>query len=168
VSNTSLLDAVRVVKENERNASQSYAHAAESIRHQMGKHLFTQLSEFEKFHLERLTALEQSLEESGKFINYEGKEFPLPPVFEIKAAEEPNQKSIMTIISEAIELEKQAEKAYADLAKQVDDSQGKKMFIRLAKEEKVHEQILLEAFWTMTELRIWRWSRPEVWPDLPV
>jgi rubrerythrin len=166
VSNPSLLDAVRVVKENERIASNSYANAADKINHQMGKELFRQLSEFEKFHLERLTALEKSLEESGDFINYEGKEFPLPPVFDIKAAKEPDKKSIMTIISEAIELEQQAEKAYSNLAKQTIDPRGKKMFITLAEEESIHERILLGAYWTMNELRIWKWSRPLLVTDL--
>ena len=99
MSTPNLLDAIRVVKENEMRASESYGDAAKKIRHPIGKNLFEQLSEFEQFHYERLTALEKSLEQKGGFINYEGKEFPLPPIFEIKAAEEPNTKSIMTIIS---------------------------------------------------------------------
>jgi rubrerythrin len=159
---TSLLDAVRVVKENERIAALSYASAAEKIKHHFGKELFTQLSEFEKYHLERLTALEKSLEASGDFINYEGKEFPLPPVFDVKAAREPDKKSIMTIISEAIELEQQAEKAYVSLAIDTIDPRGKKMFVTLAEEESIHERILLGAYWTMNELRIWKWTRPLV------
>ena len=70
-----LLDAIRVVKENERIASDRYADAAKKLG-QVGKELFMQLSEFEQFHYERVSALEKSLEESGDFINYEGKEFP--------------------------------------------------------------------------------------------
>jgi rubrerythrin len=168
MSNTSLLDAVRVVKENERIASQNYASAAEQVSHRLGKGLFTQLSEFEQFHLERLTALEKSLVESGDFIDYQGREFPLPPVFEIQAAREPNQKSIMTIISQAIELEQQAQKAYTDLAHQSIDPRGKKMFVRLAEEESIHQRILLEAYWTMNEMGIWKWSRPPVVSEIPV
>jgi rubrerythrin len=159
VSTTNLLDAIRVVKENERIASQSYADAAKTIRHQMGKELFTQLSEFEKYHYERLTNLEKSLKEEGNFISYEGKEFPLPPTFEIKAAQEPNQKSVMKIISEAIDLEKQAEKAYIDLAAQLIDPQGHRMFIRLSEEEHNHYRILTEASWSLNDLGVWKWSR---------
>jgi len=44
----------------------------------LGKDLFIQLSAFEQFHYEKLTALEKSLEESGKFIHYEGKALILP------------------------------------------------------------------------------------------
>jgi rubrerythrin len=166
VSNTSLLDAVRVVKENERIAAESYARAAETIRHRMGRELFAELTRFEQYHLERLTALEASLVSSGEFIDYQGRDFPLPPVFDIKASQEPNQKSMMTIISEAVELENQAQKAYAGLAQQLDDSHGKKMFLRLAEEESIHHRILLEAYWSMNELGAWKWTRPVIFSNL--
>ena len=159
MSTPSLLDAVRVVKENERIASASYADAARKMSDSMGKQLFQQLSEFERFHYEQLTALETSLVEKGDFINYEGKEFPTPPLFEIKAAQEPDKKSVMTIISEAIDLEKQTEKAYADLAAQTTDPQGYKMFSRLSEEEHKHYRILSDAYWTLNNLGTWTWSR---------
>ena len=95
-----LLDAIRVVKENERIATETYANAAKRIPATCK--LFEQLSEFEKFHYERLTALEKSLEEKGGFIDYEGKKFVLPPRLEVKFAEVPDQQSIMQVISEAI------------------------------------------------------------------
>ena len=151
-----LLDAIRVVKENERIASEKYANAAQILA-KVGKELFMQLSEFEKFHYERITALEKSLMEKGDYINYEGKEFPLPPIFEIKAAEEPNKKSIMQVITEAMELEKQAEKAYADLAAQITDEQGHKMFIRLSEEEHNHFRILTKAYWSLNDTGVWKW-----------
>jgi rubrerythrin len=160
VSTTSLLDAVRVVKENERIATKSYAEAAKIISNPIGKELFCQLSEFEKFHLKQLIALEKSLQEKGDFINYEGKVFPLPPKFEIKAAQEPNQKSVMGIITEAMELEKQAEKSYADLAAQLaDNSQGHRMFLRLSEEEHNHYRILTEAYWSLNDRGVWKWKR---------
>jgi rubrerythrin len=149
-----------VVKENERIASATYADAAQKISNPMGKKLFEQLSEFEKFHYAQLIALEKSLTESGDFINYQGKEFPLPPVFEIKAAQELNRKSVMQIISEAIDLEQQAEKAYANLAETTTNQQGHAMFSRLAEEEHNHYRILIEAYWTLNNLGVWKWSPP--------
>ena len=159
MSTTNLLDAIRVVKENERIASESYADAAEIIGNPLGKELFKKLSEFEKFHYERITALEKSLVEKGDYINYEGKEFPLPPVFDIKAAKEPNQKSVMKIISEARDLEKVAEKAYADLAAQIVDPQGHEMFSRLSEEEHIHYRILTEAYWSLNNSGVWKLPR---------
>lgn len=155
----SLLDAVRVVKENERIAAASYADAAQKIGNSLGKQLFMQLSEFESFHYEQLSALETSLMESGDYIDYQGKEFPIPPTFEIKAAQEPDTKSVMTVITEAMELEKQAEKAYADLASKTTHPQGFLMFTRLSEEEHNHYRILSDAYWTLNNLGTWKWTR---------
>jgi rubrerythrin len=160
VSTTSLLDAIRVVKENERVASKSYAEAAKKIRNPIGYELFCQLSDFEKYHLKQLISLEKSLQEKGNFIKYEGKVFPLPPKFKIEAAQDPDQKSVMRIITEAMELEKLAEKAYADLAAQLsDNSQGYRMFLRLSEEEHNHYRILTEAYWSLNDRGVWKWKR---------
>lgn len=156
----SLLDAIRVAKDNERIASESYRDAAQEIQHSVGKQLFLELSDFEQFHLEKLTALERSLIETGKFIDYEGKEFPLPPLFEVKAAVEPAKKSLMTIITQAIGLEETAKKTYADLAEEIDDPQGKEMFKKLSSEEYNHYRILVEAYWTVSNFGVWKWVRP--------
>jgi rubrerythrin len=154
-----LLDAVRIVKENEKLAMESYANASKKIN-PLGKALFEQLSEFEKYHYERLTALEKSLEESGQFINYVGKEFILPPRLEIKFVDEPGRKSIMEIITEARKVETTAEKAYANLAAQLDDPQGHAMFVRLSEEEHKHYEILTDAFWSLNQTASWTYTRP--------
>jgi rubrerythrin len=154
-----LLDAIRVVKENERLASETYANAAKKIN-TMGRELFERLSEFEKYHYDRLTALEKSLQDSGQFINYEGKALILPPKLEIKFAEEPEHKSLMEIISEAKKLEKQAEKAYGDLAAQLEDPQGHDMFVKLSEEEHKHYLILSDAFWSLNQTAEWKYSSP--------
>ncbi len=156
MNNPNLLDAIRVAKENERIASERYADAANMLG-QVGKELFMQLSEFEKYHYERITALEKSLEEKGDFIKYEGKAFPLPPIFEIKAAEEPNKKSTMQVITEALELEEQMERAYAKLAAQITDPQGHNIFIRLSEEEHNHYRILTRAYKSLKDTGVWKW-----------
>ena len=151
-----LLDAIRVVKGNERIASERYADASKTLG-QVGKELFLQLSEFEKYHYKRITALEKSLVENGDYINYEGKEFPLPPIFEVKAAQEPNKKSTMQVITEAMELEIQAERAYANLAAQITDPQGHNMFARLSEEEHNHYLILTTAYKSLKDTGVWKW-----------
>jgi rubrerythrin len=156
-----LLDAIRIAKENERLASESYANAAQRIN-SLGKKLFEQLSEFEKFHYDQLTALEKSLQEKGVFINYKGKEFILPPILEIKFTDELDHKSLLDIMDEAMKVEKQAENAYADLAAQLTDPLGQKMFIRLSQEEQNHYKILGRAFWSLNQTGVWKWSRPDV------
>jgi rubrerythrin len=159
VTTTNLLDAIHVVMENERIASERYAEAASKIQNPMGRILFTELSAFEKHHLLQLTHLEKSIIDSGNFISYNGKAFPLPPKFDVKAAEETDRKSVMRIITEAIELEKTAEKAYTELAHQVRDPYGHRMFLRLSEEEHNHYRILSEAYWTLNDLGVWKWTR---------
>jgi rubrerythrin len=160
MTTSNLLDAIRVVKENERIASEKYAQAARNLVNPIARQLFGQLSEFEKFHLEKLTALEKSLQETGNYIHYEGKEFPLPPIFEIKAALEPDKKSAMQIITEAKDLEKQAEKTYASLAAECPDQQGQDMFNKLSNEERNHFRLLTEAYWSLNNSGEWKWTRP--------
>ena len=161
MSTPSLLDALRVVIENERIASSSYAEAAQMINNSSGKILFENLAEFENYHYEQFSALEKSLVDKGAYVDYEGKEFPSPPIFEIKAAQEPNLKSVMKIIAEAMELEKEAEREYADLALQTEDPQGFEMFRKLSAEENIHWRILLDAYWTLTNLGTWTWTSPK-------
>lgn len=121
--------------------------------------MFEQLAAFENHHYQILTALETSLKESGEYVDYEGTEIPLPPIFTIKAAEEPNSKSVMKIITEAMELEKVAEETYADLALQCDEPKGYETFSKLSEEEHKHYQILRDAYWTLNNLGTWTWSQ---------
>lgn len=110
--------------------------------------------------MEKLTCLERSLQESGSYIRYEGKPFPLPPVFEIKAAEEPDKKSAMQVISEARQLERQAEKVYSSLVAECSDQQGRDMFQKLADEEHLHYKILSDAYRSLNNTGKWSWTRP--------
>ena len=122
--------------------------------------LFEELSKFEAYHYEQLTALEKSLAASGEFIHYKGREFPQPPVLEVKAAKDPNSKSEMAIISQAIDLEKEAEKAYADLASSTTDQRGHDMFTQLSEEEHKHFRLLTDAYWTLSNFGEWKYIRP--------
>ena len=157
---STFMDAIHVAKENERIASDNYARAAQNLVNPLARELFVQLSGFETYHLEMLTALEKSLQDSGEFIQYEGKEFPRPPVFDIKAAAEPDKKSAMQVMTEAKALEKEMEKAYTSLAEQAPAGVGKDMFTRLSGEEHQHYVILSEAWWSMNDTGKWKWTVP--------
>jgi rubrerythrin len=160
MTSTNLVEAIGVVKENEWTASEFYGDAAEKTGSEIGRELFNQLREFELFHYAHLTALEKSLKEGGNFTYYEGREFPLPPAIAPTADAEPEHQTVINIITRARELEKQAEKAYADLAGQIADPQGHAMFIRLAGEEARHYKILTEAYWNLSNFKTWKWPGP--------
>jgi rubrerythrin len=157
IKTTSLLDSVHVVKENEKKAAEFYADAAEKAGSTAGRELFGELAKFENYHYHWLTVLEKSLNEKGITISYEGREFSLPPVLEPQAAEEPRHRTVLDIISRALELERQAEKAYSDLAAGITDPQGRAMFKKLSAEEHNHFRILQEASWGLENGKAWRW-----------
>lgn len=119
-----LADAIRIAKENEKTAADFYANAAKTSRNSMAKKLFDQLTEFEKIHYERLTALEKSLSQKGVFISYAGTDFTLPPNLVIRMPELPDRPSVMKIITEAADLETRAENGYNALAEQTTDFRG--------------------------------------------
>jgi len=150
-----LLDAVRIVKGNERIAADFYATEAKKFTTAINV-LFEQLSSFEEFHFKKLTELEASLEKNGDFIHYTGREFILPPKFELTAT--PGLKSMIQVILEAMKLEKKAETAYADLAAQIDDEQGHQMFVMLAEEEHKHYWILEKASTSLNQTGVWKWE----------
>jgi rubrerythrin len=158
MSTTNLLEAVRIVKENERFSEEFYDQATKETGSQLGKDLFQQLCQFEKFHYDRLAELEKSLMEKNDYIKYEGREFPMPPKLGPEPVEEPHHQTVINIIDKALELEKKSEKAYSDLAAEIPDQQGHAMFRRLAEEEHNHYRILTEAYWTLSNLKVWKWS----------
>ena len=160
MSKPDLVDSIRVVKENERIAQEHYADAARIIQNPRGKQLFEQLSEWENYHYGLLTDLEKSLKEKGNFIKYWGKEFSLPSTLEIRVAAEPEHQSLIKIISDAMMLERQAEEAYSDLAITTTDPMGHELFTRLSEDEHIHYRILSAAFWTLTNLGVWKWPYP--------
>ncbi len=154
---TSLLDSVRVAKDNEKKSAEFYADAAEKCVSTSGRELFGELVKFENYHYHWLTVLEKSLKEKGNAITYEGREFSLPPLLEPQAAEEPRHQTVLDIISRAMELERQTEKAYADLAAEITDPQGRAMFKKLSAEEHNHFRILQEASSGLENTKAWRW-----------
>jgi rubrerythrin len=67
----------------------------------------------------------------------------------------------LDIMDGAMKTEMVAEKAYADLAAQLTDPQGHKMFLKLSQEEHKHYEILGEAFWSLNQTGVWKWSRDD-------
>ena len=151
----SLMDGIRLAKENEKTAADFYAKAATTAGNSRARKLFEQLTEFEQIHYDRLTALETSLIDKGAFIHYGGTEFVMPPDLAIRMPELPDQVSIMKIINEAVDLETRAESSYNKLAAMTTDKEGHDMFARLAEEEHKHFLILKEVFWTLNNLGEW-------------
>ena len=153
------LTAICIVKENIWRAAESYAIAA--IKNNvLGRNLFKQLSEFEKYHYDRFSALVNSLQKKYHFINFEGTEFVLPSFLERNIVKEPAHKSLMQIISDAMEVERQTKKVLAEIGTQITGSQGQRLFIELSEEEHKYYNGLSEAFSSLNQSGVWEWSPP--------
>jgi rubrerythrin len=151
-----LMDALRIAKDNEKAAADLYARSSKSAGNASVRKLFDQLANFEQVHYAQLTELEKSLMDKGAFINYDGTEFVVPPDLVIKVPELADHVSTMTVISKAADLETQAESAYHKLALLTTDEVGYRMFNRLADEEHKHYLTLKEVYWTLNNLGEWK------------
>jgi rubrerythrin len=150
-----LLDAIRVGMRTEQEAVAVYTDAAQKAGSHIGRGLFEQLAEFERGHYRKLAALEQSLRDQGAFVDYEGQDLGALVPAEARSFKEPNRTSLMGIITAALEFERQAEKRYTVLAKQVTDPAGRAMFERLAEEERGHYRVLRDAYWNLNNHGVW-------------
>jgi rubrerythrin len=99
--------------------------------------------------------LEESLRDERAFIEYEGRELDLPTPGEVKPFEEPDENSAMAIITMAMDIEREAEKRYTQLATQTKDADGRSMLERLAEEEHNHYLIFSDAYWSLNDRGVW-------------
>jgi len=156
-----LLDAIRMAIEAEEKAAVFYDEAARKTENPLGRRLFEQLSEFEKYHQIKLSALEESLCKDGACIIYEGRDLSYPGSDEVEKIKEADKMSAIGIITMAIEIKEKAEERYLALAKQTADPTGQAMFKRLAEEERANHRILSEAYWNLNNRGVWAWAGPE-------
>jgi len=157
IRDLSLLDGIQLAKEAEQKAGAFYADAATKTKNPLGKKLFEQLAEFEGNHFRALVAMETFLRDKGTFAGYEGKEQPFPKPSEVSGIEEPNKMSALEIITQAIEIEREAEKKYFTLADQTNDPTVHSLFLKLAEEEHNHYRILRDAYWNLNNRGVWEW-----------
>ena len=62
------------------------------------------------------------------------------------------------VLSKAIENEKIAGERYQALAEQTVDPRGRAMFQDLANEERMHQRILEDEFFSLSNQGVWGWS----------
>jgi rubrerythrin len=153
--NLSLFDALHIAKEAEQKTAEFYADAAEKTTNPWGKRLFKELTEFERYHYQKLTDLEESLRQKGSYIHYEGRKPSISAVSEKIDNKDENPKSALDILALSMEIELEAEKRYKNLHQLTNDPEGKDMFKTLAAEEALHYKYVSNAYWSLSERGIW-------------
>ncbi|MBN1937352.1 MAG: hypothetical protein JW934_22030 [Anaerolineae bacterium] len=165
VQNLTLVDAIQIAMEAEKQAIALYSDAAEKTASIIVQKLFVNLAAFEQHHYDKLAELVASLQKKNKFIVYEGYPLPIQAQSEIGVSPEAmnvlqaKKVSMMDVITLAQNAERGAWQKYEDLAERTSDSDGKAMFRQLAKEEQGHLRMLTEVYWNLNDRGVWSWSR---------
>lgn len=158
-----LEEALDIAMDAELKAQAFYAQAAVEIQEPQGRDLLGRLAAFEQYHYQKLADLARSLKRDGTFIVYETRAVeqfaPTLVSGEAAGAQFAELKDTAGILSKAIESEKIAGERYRLLAEETDDPNGQDMFRNLANEERIHQRILEDEFFSISNQGAWGWSR---------
>lgn len=134
-----------------------YQKAAEKAQSQAGKRFFAEMAEFEQHHFEHIKSTIYSRNTKAKLqlyvpISMEGSIKP-----EVSGEFEPNKDEIIDVLIIAIKAEKDAKARYLKISKMFSDKESKQIFLNLAEEERLHQNLLEQQFYQMSNkgLIIW-------------
>jgi rubrerythrin len=157
-----LEEALDIAMDAELKAQAFYAQAAIEVQDPNGQDLLGRLAAFEHHHYQKLAELARSLYETGEFIEYETQTLeqflPLTVSGEAASTEFAELKDTASILTKAIGNEKIAGERYRALAEETDDPRGKDMFGKLSHEEQIHERILEDEFYSLSNQGVWGWA----------
>jgi rubrerythrin len=155
-------EALDIAMEAELQAQAFYAQAAAQVQDPNGRDLLGRLAAFENYHYQKLAELAQALKEDGAFIEYEARTVeqfsPLVGRGEAGGTHLQELHDVVSILSKAIENEKVARAQYQALAETTSDDLGQAMFRDLANEETIHQRILEDEFFSLSNQGVWGWS----------
>lgn len=157
-----LEEALGIAMEAELKARAFYAQAALEIQDAAGRDLLGRLAAFEEYHYDKLAELARSLQKDGQFIEYEARTIehfaPLTAAGEAAATPVEETSDVPAILAKAIENEKRAGEQYRTLFEETADPEGQTMFRTLADEEMLHQRILEDEFFSLSNRGVWGWS----------
>jgi rubrerythrin len=157
-----LEEALDIAMDAELKAQAFYAQAAVEVQDPRGRDLLSRLSAFEQYHYQKLSELADSLQGEGEFIDYEARTLeqfvPVTAAGEASGVPVEELEGETAILIKAIENEKIAGERYKALAEQTADPRGQAMFRQLAEEERMHERILEDEFFSLSNQGVWGWS----------
>ncbi len=157
-----LEEALDIAMTAELKAQAFYAQAAVEVQEPHGRDLLGRLAAFEQYHYQMLSELARSLAADGQFIAYQTRTMEqfLPVVGGGEAGGTllDELKDVPGILGKAIDNEKIAGERYRVLAEETTDRNGQDMFRKLANEEQIHQRILEDEFFSLSNRGVWGWS----------
>jgi rubrerythrin len=133
----------------EAEAKKFYSDAAAKAASNAGKNLFKELADFEQGHYDRLKNL---IEARNKGLKIEAKisAQEMPGQAEVEGEFEPNKDEITKVLTIGIEAEKKAQAKYREIARIFEDAAAKTIFENMAEEERKHQSILENQFYSIS------------------
>lgn len=160
--NWGLEEALDIAMDAELKAQAFYAQAAVEVQDSQGRDLLGRLATFEQYHYQKLAELARSLQQEGRFIEYEPQTIeqfvPMVGGGETAGTQLLESEDVAGILSKAIENEQIAGERYRVLAEETSDPAGQDMFRKLANEEMIHQRILEDEFYSLSNRGVWGWS----------
>jgi rubrerythrin len=155
-------EAIEIAMKGELAAHAFYAQAAAEIEDRAGRDLLGRLAAFEQHHYRKLAELAQSLRQGRGFICYEASALeqfaPFAARGEAAGSLLAQYRDVPGILGQAIENEKNAGLRYRLLAGETDDANGQDMFRKLSGEEGLHQRILEDEFFSISNKGVSGWS----------
>ena len=156
-------EAIEIAMKGELAAQVFYAQAAAEVEDRAGRELLGRLAAFEQHHYRKLAELASSLRQDHRFICYEASSTlerfsPLIVRGEAAGSLLEQYHDVPGILSQAIENEKNAGLRYRLLVDETSDPNGQDMFRKLAEEESLHQRILEDEFFSLSNKGVWGWS----------
>jgi rubrerythrin len=133
----------------EAEAKKFYSDAAAKAASNAGKNLFKELADFEQGHYDRLKNL---IEARNKGLKIEAKisAQEMSGQAEVEGEFEPNKDEITKVLTIGIEAEKKAQAKYREIARIFEDAAAKTIFENMAEEERKHQSILENQFYSIS------------------
>ncbi|MDP8256422.1 MAG: ferritin family protein [Candidatus Alcyoniella australis] len=154
---TTQIEAIVIARQAEDRAAHFYADAALGCADPRGKDLFEQLARYESTHRDKLDEMIESLQGGNGYPEY-GDEPQRINIDEAGADRVSESGDVLDIISQAIQAERNAAQSYRELAASTDDPAGRQVFERLIQEELLHERVLNDQFYALTNEGFWAWG----------
>ncbi|MGQ9584505.1 MAG: ferritin-like domain-containing protein [Anaerolineae bacterium] len=156
--NKAILDALMQAMDREQEAREFYRDAMEKVADSRGRDLLQQLAEFEDYHYRSLRAWYRALVSGEAPPAYQGRE--LSPGLEAGQAgrEAQSLETAVDILTTAMEAERAAQARYEAWAARATLPSVQCLFRRLAHEESIHERILNDEFYSLSNRGIWLWG----------
>jgi len=150
-------DALRIAIATERSGLEFYSRAAAAARNPRGRAVFERLAEEEREHLaklearyQRLLAQDPQLESRPTFLFFKGAANGLFAAGAEQVARGVNDRQALML---AVRCERTSHRFFKRYGEQFEDTEGRRIFLEFADEERQHLEVLIRACRTLTSRR---------------